>query len=381
MEEQKIQNELKYDEDYYHEKAEKLIKTGITVIKYDWFVNNIDKLRKMFINALRKFPEYKRNPEKPDYTPTGEEILYVLGGFSALGNPSSFHNTFVRRLRQWMMSAVVPLFIEFNKIKGTNYKLEQIIDRMLYRLKGQKVTEEKWHRDEAITETDDITFGGWINLDKSQDQFLSCLPNTHIKSSSESGFKNAKEEAEKLIEAGICSKKKIVIPAGHIMIFYENTIHEVVGKKPAQYNLRRVFFGWRLTNHTKPLFDNMDELLEKQAPMYLKSGQGSAIYSKMHVNFRNKWDKYTNNIGIWANKTFVDKVLGGQYNGPKIVFTKHKQASAGTDKVRQMLSLEEYGLPKYKKYTKTEKQLHKPNKSWSNLLQVGSKTETLNISM
>ena len=91
----------------------------------------LPKMRKEFDNELKNFREF---------TPDAQD--YILGGFSALGNPS-FHNMFARTLRKYAMAEVFYLFkAMIAKMPGNEWKLEQTIDRMLYRLPGKSTSAE-----------------------------------------------------------------------------------------------------------------------------------------------------------------------------------------------------------------------------------------------
>lgn len=114
--------------------------------------NEISDIRERFLDTLRNFPEYKRSPDNPDLDSEGNPLVYVLGGFAALGNPASFHNSLVRELRQRCYETILPLFQQMiknyaNKNLRDNTKFEMLIDRMLYRLISQKPVPESWHRD------------------------------------------------------------------------------------------------------------------------------------------------------------------------------------------------------------------------------------------
>lgn len=380
-------------DNYFAEKAKELNDTGVVVLKHDWLVDNLKKLQKRFMSTIRNFPEYNRHPDNKDKALDGTTIKYALGGFGALGNPASFHNHFVRQLRQWCMTLVVPMFSEFCKLRKHNYKLEQIIDRMMYRLAGDKPTPEFWHRDEAITDKEDLTFGGWINLDD-KPQYLSCYKNTH-QESGKSGFvqvteKELKKIRKKRKEKGLPEKDKVKIPPGHLMIFFENTVHEVMSKE-LSYNSKRIFLGWRLTDSDKPILPEIEDILENQDVMYLKSGQGSAMFSPMHPNMRSRHKK-PYKLDYWSENTFKPELLeevtvkSGVHKGEKYLrviteLKKHKKASKQTKKVYQMPSLSELGLPMYRDYTETEKSILYPNRKWKGLLKIGSKTDVVDLEM
>jgi hypothetical protein len=115
--------------------SESLIQNGYLVLP----APKIENLREEFIETCKKFPEFKPNAE-----------FYILGGFSALGNPGSFHNLFVRKLRQLALPVVLPVLRDI--VDGR--KLEQVIDRMLYRPKGRKPMAESWYMDESPYKVD-----------------------------------------------------------------------------------------------------------------------------------------------------------------------------------------------------------------------------------
>ena len=157
---------------------------GYIVIDFPWMTpSKLIQIKREFDTTLRQFREYKEGANE-----------YVMGGFSALGNPSSFHNTLVRTLRMNAMAELIPLFKEYiSELEGDDWKLEQDIDRMLFRKQGKSPSRETFHRDEAINAEDsDKIFGGWINLD-THDQFFSCVPGTHTEVQGHSGFSLIKD--------------------------------------------------------------------------------------------------------------------------------------------------------------------------------------------
>lgn len=167
--------------------AEQLNKDGFTVIPC-LAEADLEAVRSQFDRAVASFPEFK---------PDAQE--YVMGGFSAFGNPASFHNNFVRKVRQWAMySAVSGLWRDYIPAYKAGYKLEQCIDRMMLRPKGKAPSAESWHRDEAINSgKNDQVFGGWINLD-SAPQFFNCVPRSHTaQPNRHGGFARIETDEEK----------------------------------------------------------------------------------------------------------------------------------------------------------------------------------------
>ena len=132
-----------------------------------------------------------RETEKsfPEFVP-GTQGPYVLGGFAAYGNPSSFHCPLVKELRRATFEKVFEskIFQKYlEEIRPTthwNYRLELLFDRMLHRYPGQKPSAETAHRDVTPNkylkeEDDDLLFGGWLNLTK-HEQFFVAKPGSHL---------------------------------------------------------------------------------------------------------------------------------------------------------------------------------------------------------
>ena len=196
--------------------------------------SELNHIREEFMEEMRQFPEYKRNTNA-DKTKDGNPITYVLGGFGAFGNPTSFHNLTARHLRQDIYKTCIDLFRElieiynkshFKDIHNT-YKLEALIDRFMFRTKRHFSTSESWHRDVAkdscLLEDDEI-YGGWINLDKTS-QYLSFIPGSHLNVQ----LKGLKDGFAKIGKEDIHLFKKykqlIEIKPGHCVIFPQYILH------------------------------------------------------------------------------------------------------------------------------------------------------------
>lgn len=278
------------------------------------------KYQNEFDKTMEKFPEYLRHPYDPTLNIQGQKIVYSLGGFAALGNPGSFHNIFVRKLRVKAWKKVIKFFNKiirgyYDKKLNKNYKIELLWDRMMYRQAGQKAVAEAWHRDvmptDLILRTDEV-YGGWINLD-STDQYFSCIPGSHleiIQKDIPSGFdtllgresvnfmkdkkvckevenmtKDKKEKylanlVQPIMKAISAKKHKFVIPPGHIVIFPQYIMHEVVADA-VNNDMRRLFFGWRMTVSDKSLRDN-EKIMEEQSVPPLPGGMIPPMYSASH---------------------------------------------------------------------------------------------------
>ena len=289
----------------------------------------VSNLREEFLNTCKRFPEYQN---------TSNIKKYVTGGFSAFGNPSSFHNLFVRKIRNQMYNVAINTFN--NKLLN----IEMFFDRMMMRPKGVQPTKELWHRDITpnILKTD-IIIGGWLNLD-SESQYFSCIPGTHNeKYNNTQGFAKIPESRFKEFKN---TKKKIEILPGHAIFFHQNIIHEVLPTKNNIDNYR-VFHGFRLTKSKIPIF-NVESVIESQSVPRIPSNQIPAMYYSANWMYTaqrealEKWSLHFKDI-VCENKLLQTK-------GTHIrVVHQH------------MKSLKEYNLPLYKEYTTEEKQMFKPN--------------------
>ena len=297
-------------------------------------LSELDDLDKSFNAACHSFPEYARTSANKNKD--GKDILYVLGGFAALGNPASFHNMFVRNLRQKANKAVKKeLFSPLLKTyPDPNYskkvRSQVLFDRMMWRPSMQEPTAEAWHRDImskdiADVKPGDIIFGGWVNTSK-QSQGFSFIPGSHLnvdlyelKSGgfAEPGFiydkpidkvkkeiKNTdnEDEIKKLKDnlKGLRQKRKAlyelfkkyktraIVPPGHAIIFPQYVLHEVVSKG-VNHDVKRVFTGYRLTTSKDLLIVDkktrrpvLEENIKTQSIMRLGGGMRPPIYSANH---------------------------------------------------------------------------------------------------
>eukprot|EP00913_Durusdinium_trenchii_P016280 g15299.t1 len=103
-------------------------------------------------------------------------------------------------------------------------------------------------------------------------------------------------------KSGFCREKpkqtsvmqRIEIPPGHLVIFYQQILHEVQRQTCPRRSLR-LFVGWRLTRSTLSLQDlaaktqpgvvTTGVLVKTQGVPLLPSGQQPPMYAKNHLNF------------------------------------------------------------------------------------------------
>lgn len=267
-----------------------------------------------FQYAMTQFPEYLHTPD----------TIYVLGGFGAFGNPSSFHHPAVRHLRYNIMSMAIPFFTA----AFPGYRIEQLFDRTSLRRKGTAPSAELWHRDKSPTP--DTVLGGWVNLDTNQTQYFSCVPGTHNEMVTGAGFDKFTPEEGRAFKQ---RKELVACPPGHWIVFNQHLVHEVLSKKAQQDNLRQ-YIGFRLTHSNQPLFDNTSVFLEQGVPL-LPSGQRPPMYAANHASF------FPDMLDSWSEKTFQPICL-------------HETLRGRLRVDRFMKSLAGYGLPLYPAYSQDE---------------------------
>lgn len=318
-----------------------LFQQGVVVIKiYD--DATLNATQQSILHALTEFPEYNRDLFNP-------QEGYVLGGFGAFGNPSSFHHPAIRDVRTFVMPSVVSVIKGLLPLMHTTdvdeYHLEQLFDRLCIRRKGTTPSKEAWHRDQGpIANTnEEFILGGWVNLDTAFTQTFSCIPGTHFDRVSDvNGFVKVNEVPEE-------GRAKIEIPPGHCILFFQNLLHEVNAKK-SPINSLRLFLGWRVTKNQQPLFPSHEETMESQGVPFIPSGQVPPMFNGNHMSFHPEM------LFNWSDKSFQPQcyaeVLSGKNKGRRIV---HKA----------MRSLKAYNMPLFAPYSEREKAIYRPNRRWT----------------
>lgn len=323
--------------------------------------SQVPTAREDFRATLRAFPEYR-----PTVDPDDPTQHYVQGGFGALGNPASFHNPFVRRLRlaahatvvqRRVLSAMLPQVaahsegIDDHRGDYRDVRLEQTVDRMLFRRPSKSPSAESWHRDEALgCATGDEVFGGWVNLDD-RDQHLSAVPRTHHNQTGNAGFKKVATDEAEWCNA---NKQLVAVPPGHLLVFNEKLLHEVRGGYKT-YDVVRLFFGWRLTRSEEALGGSglLQRSLEQQSVMRLKSGQIPKMYANM------SWSQPGQRAALeeWSGATLRPECLTRRavIRDPTEVRTLVHQS---------LPSLRDLGYAEYDAYEDWERRLLWPNRAW-----------------
>lgn len=323
----------------YNELAQELFTEGYVVFPI-YSKKVCDELMREFKEAEKGFREYNRTVSMG-----GKDNPYVLGGFGAYGNPSSFHNDFVRKIRKEKMKHI-PIFGELLKIaqeKGViddakKYKVAQFMDRMCKRIQGTSTTKESYHTDLIPKGRDtDLTIGGWIQLSPDTSYF-SCVPRTHsfFPKTSKKGF---------AVQKGKECTHEVEVPQGNILMFFQSLGHCVYSTKRKTDSFR-VFSVYLLTTHSTHIYDYKKVIDENGVPR-LASDQMPPMYGANHASF---WlDKMTI---PWSDRVFKKELL---------IEKQKKDGTKYTVVESPMKSLKHYGLKLYRPYQDWERKLFIPS--------------------
>jgi len=250
--------------------------------------DGLKDIRKGFLDELICFMPFEYDQDVSNIE-NGRQ--FQAGGFAAIGSPDSFHNITVRCLRESVhKDAMVPLMRELlQRQDEPDLNIECLVDRFLVRVPGQKPGAETWHRDESFEwcTPEDIIMGGWVNLNSTQDQYVSLIPGTHRAKAGEDpeegsgGFTTFPKE---YVPALNQKKQRLTIPPGHLFVFYQDTAHEVVSNVQKGFSQFRLFTGVRLTPATTSLVPDLDRRFDEKAAIPMKSGQAAPMFAQMHTN-------------------------------------------------------------------------------------------------
>ena len=353
-------------------KAENLQKAGVMTVPV-LEGPALKKWQDLIWAAMDDFPEYKLQ---------GRHVQRVLGGFGALGNPSSFHHPTVRRMRRNMKEKVGrPLFDAYARLNGwSDVRLELLMDRLCVRCQRFGVVrKDDWHRDiyngpeyglnplPATLPGDrrDELFGGWINL-SDRDQKFVCILRSHLGRDAEraqaegGGFAELtpaqiaeqdiatrlRQQADKTLgSVRTDSKGCVIVPPGHAVIFYQRILHAVHPERPQPTEPQlRHFVGYRLTRDTAPLFAAaQQQMLDNFGVPRVPSGQMPAMFSKNHFARFASTSPENRKFRHWAEQTFQPECLYARPGGYSTPGSRgNLNRSANTN--RYMPSLAEMGM-------------------------------------
>lgn len=302
------------------------------------------RTQQLFEQALDSMPEFFEHDEELDGERDRRTEQWVVGSFGRLGNPSSMHMPFVRRMRK-LAHALVKEKLFSEAQCGSGRYLAQLPDGVLVRPVGTNLI-GKWHQDhtECGREGDEI-FGGWLNLnlDPDESQWFVCLPGSHNPDSHTGpGFLLLRDK--KQIERCKRKQHKVEVKPGHLLVFYQNILHTMYNspRAKAKKPLYRLFTAFLLARTPEPLSilsdEKLDPILDEQALFPLKSGQAPPMYSRLHANFHGH---------------LIDNFSCG-----RIVDVCRDEDTQRVHRV--MRSLKSYGLKRYLPYQPSERAVFRP---------------------
>ena len=265
------------------------------------------ELENLQINGLAVIPypeEIRANfntqrflSEQKEYIEINEETNFVMGGFAAMGNPSSFHHPEIRTLRTALANVIKQQFSEHPEYHGKY--IECLADRYARRKIGLSPSGEGWHRDSSSSEntkgvTDEIILGGWANL-SDEPQYFVCVVGSHLEPDPRTGFLKISKEDEEQYKA---RQQIIEIPPRHILMFNEQTVHRVLSKKYKTV-MERLFIKTRICSNGESLFgvELLDNIIANQSVFPLHVGTFPPVYDKFHaVCWKDRLLEFSQNI-------------------------------------------------------------------------------------
>ena len=302
-------------------------------------------------NSLREVfahnPEFKNGRKMLE---EGEKFQQGGCAFTHVGQ----HALFCRDLRSWAHGTVLtevfgPMLKEDDKLQ-----FEQCFDRTMIRRPSQTPGKESFHRDESPgAGPTDTVYGGWVNLDPFSQYFSGC-PGTHKEVAKNRGSAKIGKQEMKKYQG---KQQLITIPPGHIFIFYERMVHEVLPSKKKE-DQHRMFLGWRTTYSKVPLVPNVEELIQLQSPIPVKSGQKCTQYSVMH------WTNWRQRLADWSIKNFKPQFL------QELTVKSGKEAGKTYTVVQRTMKplkapgMEEAGIYHYLEYEQHEVDIMKPGRKF-----------------
>lgn len=301
-----------------HEESARLLnETGVVVVPFLSSVE-LEAARAQFCETLESFPEFLPGTER-----------FVLGGFGALGNPASFHNPLVRRLRVLATERLAPML----GAAFPGYFISQLFDRMLHRPIGTGPTAEKWHRDITADIGDgNCILGGWVNLGTEREQFIHS-PRTHRDATSATGFALENPPPHGGTQA--------LVPPGYVVMFYQNILHRIAGGKATTVH-QRLFLSWFVSPNPQP-HRKWDAIIAEQGVASLPSAQIPPMYPRLAIVYSAQRKPMIE----WSKRSFAPSLRTTLSQGESIV-------------PRFMDSLAALGLTLYPEYTEEERLVFVP---------------------
>lgn len=260
------------------EDSRRLIQNGYFLIQAD--PDKVFTGRTLYKQYLRNIPEIR------------EEAVFEgdkgAGSFGALNYASAYHNPAKRYLDALSYDTALYLITGAAAILGLA-NFQGIPDRSFFRNKKQP--KESYHTDNtAGANATDVFYGSALNLNEDIDQVFTLVPGSHTNSARTDGGEFTPLTAT---EDLLAREIQVVIPPGHMLVFNENIVHRISGKKPKKTILRNGF-GFRITDSEISWAPDNERRLAEQAPLIHKGGEIAPMYPKLwKLNWPDKCEEYS----------------------------------------------------------------------------------------
>ena len=284
------------------------------------------------IELLENFNITKFLNEQKEYINIDDNTEFIISNFGAHGNPSSQHHPLVRNFRLGMLNFIKQSFKNDPEFKEKY--LQSLPDRFSQRFR--KPPKEAWHKDVSIDYnifTNSTILGGWANLDKTQDQFFSCIIGSHLEPTPGEGFAKLSKDNKKLYK----SRKTLVrIPPGYAISFDEKITHEIADITFTGVS-RRVYLKYHISSDFRSAFDVniIHRAIQTQGVFQMNQWNSFPMYEKIHLMFQN------------------DKLVEfGKNVKPEFLSKPNKKGNVYVQ--RYMISLFEAGIGMFPEYSEEE---------------------------
>ena len=312
--------------------------------------------------------------DQREFIHSDPEQLFVLGGFGALANPSSFHHPMRRQLMNDIFDYMEPIFrrtFQNSDLKDYRY-LSMIPDRFGIRRVGQEVGKETWHKDSSMTAEQAhvaLVFGGWINLNASLNTYFSCVPADVIPPLETGGFYERKlqqkggftAEKERIPELNR-RKFRVVVPPNHIVIFNEMLTHEVVKAVTTEPFNYRCYLKWFVSKNDIPYWprERMENYFAHQSQIGMSRYQPDApLFASAHSSYGAGVEKL-----VQFSERIIPELRTFQIKGEKIKKDRLVPRFLGKkDKSEVREGLVDWGKA-FPEYTAYEKSIYIPRRMY-----------------